>query len=58
MKRGIEGLSTQSLTEKIYSLKLDLIVELENMDYQSQDTYKNYREELVNQFIEKNKWSK
>lgn len=52
-ERGIEGLSTQSLTEKIYSLKLDLIVELENMDYQSQDTYKNYREELVNQFIER-----
>lgn len=52
-QRGIEGLSTRSLTEKIYSLKLDLIVELENMDYQAQDTYKNYREELVNQFIEK-----
>lgn len=52
-ERGIEGASTQSLTEKIYNLKLDLIVELENMDYQAQDTYKNYREELVNQFIER-----
>ena len=34
--RGIEVQSVQSLTEKIYNLKLDLIVELENINYQSQ----------------------
>lgn len=50
-ERGIEGLSTLSLTEKIYSLKLDLIVELESMEYQSQDNYRIYRDELVDEFI-------
>ena len=51
--RGIESQSVQSLTEKIYNLKLDLIVELENMNYQSQEKYKNYREELVEEFLKK-----
>ena len=50
-ERGIEGLSTQSLTEKIYGLKLDLIVELESMEYQAQDNYKKYRDELIDEFI-------
>lgn len=50
-ERGIEGISTQSLTEKIYNLKLDLIVELESMEYQSQDNYRNYRNELIDEFI-------
>ena len=52
-ERGIEALSTQSLTEKIYNLKLDLIIELEGMDYQAQDDYKNYREDLVNEFLDR-----
>lgn len=52
-ERGIEGLTTQSLTEKIYNFKLDLIVELESMDYQAQDNYKSYREDLVNEFIDR-----
>ena len=52
-ERGIEGATTQSLTEKIYNLKLDLIVELESMEYQSKDEYKNYRENLVNEFLDK-----
>ena len=50
--RGIETQNVQSLTEKIYNLKLDLIVGLENMNYQSQEEYKNYREELV-EFLKK-----
>ena len=52
-ERGIEGATTQSLTEKIYNLKLDLIVELESMEYQSKDEYRNYRENLVNEFLDK-----
>ena len=51
--RGIETQNVQSLTEKIYNLKLDLIVGLENMNYQSQEEYKNYREELVEEFLKK-----
>lgn len=50
-ERGIEGTSAQSLTEKIYNLKLDLIVELESMDYQAQDKYREYRNELIDEFI-------
>ena len=50
--RGIETQNVQSLTEKIYNLKLDLIVGLENMNYQSQEEYKNYREE-VEEFLKK-----
>ena len=49
--RGIEVGNTISLTEKIYVLKLDMITELESMEYQSQEEYKNYREELVKEFI-------
>ena len=49
--RGIEAQTVQSLTERIYNLKLDLIVELENMTYQSQEEYRNYREELVEEFL-------
>ena len=52
-ERGIEGATTQSLTEKIYNLKLDLIVELESMEYQSKDEYRNYRENLINEFLDK-----
>ena len=49
--RGIEAGNTVSLTEKIYTLKLDLITELESMEYQSQEDYKKYREELVDEFV-------
>ena len=50
-ERGIETGNTTSLTEKIYTLKLDMITELESMEYQTQEEYKIYREELVNEFI-------
>lgn len=51
-ERGIETGNTESLTEKIFSLKLDLIVELENMEYQSQDKFVEFREELVKDFLD------
>ncbi len=50
-ERGIEAPNASSLTEKIYTLKLDLIVELENLAYQSQEEYVNYRNELVQDFV-------
>lgn len=49
--KGIETGSQISLTEKIYRYKLDLIVELQNMKYQSDNKYKEYREELIEDFI-------
>ena len=50
-ERGIETGNTISLTEKIYSLKLDIITALESLEYQSQEEYKQYRNELVDEFI-------
>lgn len=49
---GIETNTQISLTEKIYHHKLDLIVELQNMKYQNEETYKNYRNELIEDFIQ------
>lgn len=49
--KGIESTSQISLTEKIYSRKLELIVELQNMKYQVDENYKNYREELIQELI-------
>ena len=50
--KGIEANTQISLTERIYGYKLDLIVELQNLKYQSDETFKNYREELIEEFIE------
>ena len=49
--KGIETGNTEGLTEKIFNLKLDFIVELQNLDYQDIDEYVKYREELVQDFI-------
>ena len=49
--KGIEATSQVSLTEKIYGYKLDLIVELQNMNYQIDDRYKKYRVGLIEEFI-------
>ena len=50
--KGIEANTQISLSERIYGYKLDLIVELQNLKYQSVETFKNYREELIQEFIE------
>lgn len=49
--KGIEASAKVSLTEKIYGYKLDLIVELQDLKYQSDETFKSYREELIKEFI-------
>lgn len=51
-EKGIEASSQISLTEKIFNYKLDLIVELQHMKYQTQEQFKKYRETLINEFIE------
>lgn len=50
--KGIETNSGISLTERIYGYKLDLIVELQNMKYQSDERYCEYRKLLIEDFIE------
>lgn len=50
--KGIETNSGISLTERIYGYKLDLIVELQNMKYQSDEKYCEYRNNLIDGFIQ------
>ena len=50
--KGIETNSGISLTERIYGYKLDLIVELQNMKYQSDEKYCEYRNNLIDDFIQ------
>lgn len=52
-ENGIESKNTLSITEKINILKLDLIRRFENIDYQENVEFKNYREELVKDFLDK-----
>lgn len=49
--KGIETKTVEGLTEKIFNEKLDLIVELQNLDYQENQEYVTYREELIQEFI-------
>lgn len=44
--QGIEVKDTLGLTQRIFGMKLDLIRELQHLDYQ-QEAYQNYREILV-----------
>ncbi len=50
--KGIETNSGISLTERIYGYKLDLIVELQNIKYQSDEKYCEYRNSLIDDFIQ------
>ena len=49
--KGIETSNTEGLTEKIFNEKLDLIIELQSLDYQLVEEYIKYREELVGEFM-------
>lgn len=48
--KGFEGGNTQSLTEKIFNLKLDIIKELQDLKYQDEQ-YKPFRDALVEQAL-------
>ncbi len=49
--KGKESDTTISLNERIYGWKLDLIIELQNLKYQTEE-YRAYREMLVKEFVE------
>ncbi|NFI94843.1 DUF4145 domain-containing protein [Clostridium botulinum] len=49
--KGFEGNLGQSLSEKIYNLKVELIKELQDMRYNEED-YVNYRKELLKNCLE------
>jgi type I restriction enzyme, R subunit len=48
--KGFEGGIVQSLTEKIFNIKVDLIRELQDIKYDS-DEYKTYRKELLDDVL-------
>lgn len=48
--KGIEGASTVSLTERLFSLKVDIVKELQLLDYQ-EEPYIRYRNDLVEELI-------
>jgi len=52
-EKGLEAVPTISLTEKIANYKLDLIAELQHMKYQAKEELVQYRQALINEFIEK-----
>lgn len=51
-QNGIEPPDSKSLTERIFTCKLDFIREFESMQYQDIPEFKKYRQDLVNEFIE------
>ncbi|WP_338464847.1 DEAD/DEAH box helicase family protein [Shouchella rhizosphaerae] len=46
--KGIEGKATESLTEKLFNLKVELIKELQGIEYQTEE-YIAYRNEIINE---------
>ncbi|QEK11607.1 DUF4145 domain-containing protein [Crassaminicella thermophila] len=49
-KRGKETKITKSLTEKLFNIKVDIIKELQRLEYQK-DEYIAYREELIDELV-------
>ncbi|WP_318506090.1 DEAD/DEAH box helicase family protein [Bacillus sp. T3] len=45
--KGMEGKATESLTEKLFNSKVEIIKELQGMEYQAED-YITHRNELIN----------
>ncbi|KPL57819.1 DEAD/DEAH box helicase family protein [Rossellomorea vietnamensis] len=45
--KGIEGKATESLTEKLFNSKVEIIKELQGMEYQTED-YISHRNEIIN----------
>ncbi|MCH5584070.1 DEAD/DEAH box helicase family protein [Shimazuella sp. AN120528] len=50
-EKGIEGKIAPSLSEQIFALKVDIIKELQSLDYQEED-YIAYRNELIDDCIQ------
>lgn len=50
-KRGKEAKLVKSLTEKLFNIKLGIIRELQNLDYQ-RDDYEKYRKYLVHEVLQ------
>lgn len=51
-EKGIETTETEGLTEKIFNLKLDLIVQLQNIKYQENEQFIRLRNQLIKEFLD------
>src|SRR5690625_3491165 len=49
-EKGIEGQLTTSLTQRLFELKLDIVKELQAMEYQD-ETYMSHRSHLVDELM-------
>ncbi len=50
-EKGIEASVISGITEKIFNYKLEIIAELQSIDYQELQDYVEIRNELVNEFL-------
>ncbi len=49
-KKGKEAKISKSLTEKLFNIKVDIIKQLQHLEYQ-EEKYNNYRKELVDELV-------
>ncbi|HBI7044879.1 DEAD/DEAH box helicase family protein [Clostridium perfringens] len=49
--KGFEGNKVESLTERLFNVKVDIVKELQDIKYQYDEKYVNYRNELLGELI-------
>ncbi|MDU4145945.1 DEAD/DEAH box helicase family protein, partial [Clostridium sp.] len=49
--KGFEGNKVESLTERLFNVKVDIVKELQDIKYQDDEKYVNYRNELLGELI-------
>lgn len=50
--KGFEGNNVETLTEKLFNIKTGLVKELQDIKYQDDERYVNYRKDLVDELVE------
>lgn len=50
--KGFEGNNVETLTEKLFNIKTGLVKELQDIKYQDDEEYVNYRKDLVDELVE------
>ncbi|EGT3605494.1 DUF4145 domain-containing protein [Clostridium perfringens] len=50
--KGFEGNNVETLTEKLFNIKTALVKELQDIKYQEDEEYVNYRNDLVDELVE------
>ncbi|MGU8244657.1 DEAD/DEAH box helicase family protein [Clostridium perfringens] len=50
--KGFEGNNVETLTERLFNIKIALVKELQDIKYQEDEEYVNYRNDLVDELVE------